>query len=52
MAWTLKISQFEGPLDMLLFMVNRAKIDIREIFVSEITAQFIQSVREADGVGM
>ena len=52
MAWTLKISQFEGPLDMLLFMVNRAKIDIREIFVSEITEQFIQSVQEADGVSM
>ncbi len=52
MAWTLKISQFEGPLDMLLFMVNKARIDIRDIFVSEITEQFIQSVQEAEIVSM
>ena len=47
-TWTLKISQFEGPLDMLLYMVNRAKLDIRDIFISEITEQFIQSVRESE----
>lgn len=53
MAWTLKIDQFEGPLDMLLFMVNRAKIDIRDIFISQITEQFIESVRAAgEAVGM
>lgn len=50
--WSLKITQFEGPLDMLLFLVNRSKIDIRDIFVSEITEQFLQSVREADVVSM
>lgn len=37
---------------MLLFMVNRARIDIRDILVSEITEQFIQSVQAAENVSM
>ncbi len=52
MAQTFKLSQFEGPLDMLLFLVGKAKIDIRDIFVSEITDQYVQSVREATDLDM
>ena len=52
MAITLHLSQFEGPLDMLLFMVGKAKIDIKDIFVSEITDQYIASVREAQDLDM
>lgn len=52
MAITLQIKDFSGPLDMLLFMISREKIDIRDIFVSEITDQYIRSVREADVLDM
>ena len=51
-AWTLKLQQFQGPLDMLLHMVGQAKIDIRDIFVSEITDQYIRYVREAETLDM
>lgn len=42
-----KLSNFEGPLDLLLFLVTRAKIEIREIFVSQVTEQFIAYVENA-----
>jgi segregation and condensation protein A len=32
---------FEGPLDLLLYLVNRAEVDIVEIKVAEIAAQYI-----------
>ena len=52
MAVTLHLSQFDGPLDMLLFLIGKAKIDIKEIFVSEITDQYITAVQEADNLDM
>lgn len=52
MAITLQIKDFSGPLDMLLFMISKEKIDIKDIFVSEITDQYIQSVREAEHLDM
>ena len=52
MAWTLELKDFSGPLDMLLFMVGKAKIDIQDIFVSEITDQYIRYVRESDFLEM
>lgn len=52
MAFTLRLSQFEGPLDMLLFLIGKAKIDIKDIFVSEITDQYVQSVKNAPDLDM
>ena len=49
---TLHLSQFDGPLDMLLFLIGKAKINIREIFVSEVTDQYIQSVQNAPDLDM
>jgi len=47
MAFALHLSQFEGPLDMLLFLISKAKVDIKDIFVSEVTQQYIDSVAAA-----
>ncbi len=52
MAITYHLSQFDGPLDMLLFLIGKAKIDIRDIFVSEVTDQYIRSVQEANDLDM
>ena len=52
MALTLHLKDFEGPLDMLLFLIGKAKVDIRDIFVSDVTDQYIRSVREADDLDM
>ena len=52
MPLTLHLGQFEGPLDMLLFLIGKAKIDIKDIFVSEVTDQYIQSVQNAPDLDM
>ena len=52
MALTLHLKDFEGPLDLLLFLIGKAKVDIRDIFVSDVTDQYIRSVRDADDLDM
>ena len=52
MALTLHLKDFDGPLDMLLFLIGKAKIDIRDIFVSQVTDQYIQSVQNAPDLDM
>lgn len=37
----IKLAQFEGPLDLLLHLISKAKIDLQDIFVSEITEQYL-----------
>lgn len=44
-TYHLKEQEFDGPLDLLLSMVKEAKIDIRDIFISDITNQFVQYVQ-------
>lgn len=36
-----KLDSFEGPLDLLLHLIDRAEIDIHEISISEITTQYM-----------
>lgn len=52
MAFSLHLSQFDGPLDMLLFLIGKAKVDIKDIFVSEVTQQYIDFVRSAPDLDM
>ena len=52
MALTLHLKDFDGPLDMLLFLIGKAKIDIKDIFVSQVTDQYIQSVQSAPDLDM
>lgn len=37
-----KLSLFEGPLDLLLYLVNRAEVDIAQIQVSQIAQQYLE----------
>ena len=47
-----KLDQFEGPLDLLYHLIKVAKIDIRDIFISQITEQYLQIVSDAENVDM
>lgn len=38
------ISDFDGPLDLLVELINKAKIDIEDIFVSDVTRQYVEIV--------
>ena len=52
MAVSVHLKQFDGPLDLLLHLVGKAKIDLADIFVSEITEQYVQIVSEAPDFDM
>ena len=47
MAFAIHLNDFDGPLDMLLYLIGRAKVDIKDIFVSEVTQQYIDYVSNA-----
>jgi segregation and condensation protein A len=40
--YLVKLSLFEGPLDLLLYLVNRAEVDITQIQVSQIASQYLE----------
>ncbi len=42
MAQHIVLPIFEGPLDLLLFLINRSQIDIKDIFISNITEQYLE----------
>lgn len=46
----LKLSNFSGALDLLLHLVKEDKIEIKDIFVSEVTAQFLSYMSQLDSV--
>ena len=52
MAYRVHIRQFDGPLDLLLHLIGRAEIDIADIFVSEITQQYLSYMDQLDEVDM
>ncbi len=39
--YSTKLNNFEGPLDLLLHLIKEAKIEIKDVFVSEVTEQFL-----------
>ena len=52
MKYEIKLSAFEGPLDLLLHLISRAKIDIKDIFVSQITEQYLEYIEDMDSLDM
>ena len=47
-----KLADFEGPLDLLLHLVKEAKIEIKNIFMSDITEQFLSYMEQLDTIDM
>ena len=43
MAISVKLEAFEGPLDLLLHLIEKNKIDIYDIPIVEITAQYLDA---------
>lgn len=52
MAYEVRLRDYEGPLDLLLQLISRAKIDIRDIFISEITEQYLASLEDISSLDM
>ena len=52
MSYEVHLKQFDGPLDLLLHLIEQAEVDIKDIFISEITSQYISYMRELDELDM
>ena len=44
MSYKINIDNFEGPLDLLLFFIQRDKLDIYDIPISKITNDFLKYI--------
>lgn len=50
--YLVKLDQFEGPLDLLLHLIKQTKIDIKDIFISSITEQYINYLSQLEEIDM
>jgi len=48
MEYCIKISEFEGPLDLLLHLVKESNIDIYDININEITEQYLEYIHSQE----
>ena len=46
MELTVKLQVFEGPLDLLLYLLEKNKVNIYDIPIVEITEQYMEYIRE------
>jgi len=52
MPYIVSLKQFDGPLDLLLTLISNAKVDIQDIFVSEITEQYLEAMKLTEELDM
>ena len=43
-SYSVKLDVFEGPLDLLLFLIKRDKVDIYDIPIAHITRQYLEYI--------
>jgi len=46
----IKLQQFEGPLDLLLSLIEQRQLDITQIALAEVTEQFLQYLKTLEKV--
>ncbi len=46
----IKLQQFEGPLDLLLSLIEERKLDITTIALAEVTEQFLQYIKQLESL--
>ena len=51
-AYTIKLPQFEGPFDLLLFFIERDELDIYNIPIHTITDDFLGYVKEMESLNV
>jgi segregation and condensation protein A len=50
-AYRIQLPVFEGPLDLLLQLIEREKLDISAVSLAQVADQFLRTVREMEEVG-
>ena len=44
--YKVQLDHFEGPLDLLLYFIRRDEIDIYDIPIAQITAEYLQIIED------
>ncbi len=50
--YKIKLKQFEGPFDLLLFFIERDELDIYDIPIAQITDEYLSYIQELDQVNI
>lgn len=50
--YLIKIDKFEGPLDLLIYLIEKNKMDIYDINLTEITEQYIEYINQMDKLNL
>ena len=50
--YTTVLDNFEGPLDLLLYLIKQEEIEIKDIFVSQVTEQFLSYMKGLEFLDM
>ena len=48
MDYSIKINEFEGPLDLLLHLIKQSNIDIVDIEINQITKQYLDYINKME----
>lgn len=51
-TFTIKLPQFEGPFDLLLFFIERDELDIHDIPISQIANEFLDYIRQMEALNI
>lgn len=51
-GYNIKINQFEGPFDLLLFFIERDELNIYDIPIAKITQDFLDYIRELESLNL
>lgn len=49
-SYTIKLPQFEGPFDLLLFFIERDELDVNDIPIAKITDDFLGYIRQMESM--
>lgn len=52
MAYKVRIDSFEGPFDLLLYLVSRQKVDIGTISITQIADQYLEEVARMESLDL
>ena len=52
LSYQIKLAQFEGPFDLLLFFIERDELDIYNIPITKITDDFLEFIHHQQTVNI
>lgn len=52
MSYAVKLDVFEGPLDLLLQLVSKERLDVADVSISTITEEYLRAVQELEEIDL